>query len=49
MANNKNFIEEDDFDEQDDMQNELNFIRSRRENGEKIDPDELLMLGIIED
>ncbi len=40
--------EQDDICE-DDQQNELNYLRARRENGEKLDPDELLMLGLIED
>jgi hypothetical protein len=43
---------EEDFEvneEQDDMKNELDFIRSRYNSGEKVDPDELLMIGIIED
>ena len=47
MANN--FEEDFEEEEQDDMKNELSYLRSRRENGETLDPDELLMLGIIED
>ena len=43
-----NYLDEENFNE-DDQQNELNFLRARRENGEKLDPDELLMLGLIED
>jgi hypothetical protein len=43
-----NYFDEENFNE-DDQQNELNFLRARRENGEKLDPDELLMLGLIED
>lgn len=51
MARQEDFEvnEMDDFNEEDDQQNELNYLRARRANGEKLDPDELLMLGIIED
>jgi hypothetical protein len=43
-----NEFNEDDFNE-DDQQNELNYLRARYNNGEKLDPDELLMIGIIDD
>ena len=49
MANNNEFNEQDINDEGDDMQNELNYLRARRQNGERLDPDELLMIGLIED
>jgi hypothetical protein len=49
MANNNEFNEQDINDEGDDMQNELNYLRARRQNGEELDPDELLMIGLIED
>lgn len=49
MANNNEFNELDINDEGDDMQNELNYLRARRQNGERLDPDELLMIGLIED
>lgn len=49
MAHNNEFDEQEDFNEEDDQQNELNYLRARRANGEDLDPDELLMLGIIED
>ena len=45
----KEYNEQDNHEEEDDMQNELNYLHARRANGEDLDPDELLMLGIIED
>lgn len=50
MSRHEDFeINEQDDNCEDDQQNELNYLRARRANREQLDPDELLMLGLIED